>query len=214
MLNFTPNSIKMSQDLSTELKIKEAAKRVFMAKGFDGCSTREIAKEAGMNVALVNYYFRSKGQLFQLIFKAALEDFMLSMIDVFSTDLSLESKMRIFIEREYDFLTKHPEMPGFIIGEMSRADGCGAGNMYWMKDKIDETGIFNDIQNAQEAGQIRKMDLLSIALILMSNCHFPFLGKPFVQNALHVSDEHYEQQLVLHKQYVTEMMINYLFIKK
>ncbi|MES2555489.1 MAG: TetR family transcriptional regulator [Bacteroidota bacterium] len=204
----------MSQDLSTELKIKEAAKRVFMAKGFDGCSTREIAKEAGMNVALVNYYFRSKGQLFQLIFRAALEDFMLSMIDVFSTDLSLESKMRIFIEREYDFLTKHPEMPGFIIGEMSRADGCGAGNMYWMKDKIDETGIFRDIQTAQDAGEIRKMDLLSIALILMSNCHFPFLGKPFVQNALHVSDEHYEQQLVLHKQYVTEMMINYLFIKK
>ena len=214
MLNFTPNSIKMSQDLSTELKIKEAAKRVFMAKGFDGCSTREIAKEAGMNVALVNYYFRSKGQLFQLIFKAALEDFMLSMVDVFSTDLSLESKMRIFIEREYDFLTKHPEMPGFIIGEMSRADGCGAGNMYWMKDKIDETGIFSDILKAQEAGEIRKMDLLSIALILMSNCHFPFLGKPFVQNALLVSDEHYEQQLVLHKQYVTEMMINYLFIKK
>src|SRR3989338_96268 len=204
----------MSQDLSTELKIKEAAKRVFMAKGFDGCSTREIAKEAGMNVALVNYYFRSKGQLFQLIFRAALEDFMLSMIDVFSTDLSLESKMRIFIEREYDFLTKHPEMPGFIIGEMSRADGCGAGNMYWMKDKIDETGIFRDIQKAQDAGEIRKMDLLIIALILMSNCHFPFLGKPFVQNALHVSDEHYEQQLVLHKQYVTEMMINYLFIKK
>ncbi|MDH4471147.1 MAG: TetR family transcriptional regulator [Fluviicola sp.] len=204
----------MTQDLSTELKIKEAAKRVFMAKGFDGCSTREIAKEAGMNVALVNYYFRSKGQLFQLIFRAALEDFMLSMVDVFSTDLSLESKMRIFIEREYDFLTKHPEMPGFIIGEMSRADGCGAGNMYWMKDKIAETGIFNDIQKAQEAGEIRKMDLLSIALILMSNCHFPFLGKPFVQNALHVSDEHYEQQLVLHKQYVTEMMINYLFINK
>jgi TetR/AcrR family transcriptional regulator len=209
-----PNSIKMSQDLSTELKIKEAAKRVFMAKGFDGCSTREIAKEAGMNVALVNYYFRSKGQLFQLIFKAALEDFMLSMIDVFSTDLSLESKMRIFIEREYDFLTKHPEMPGFIIGEISRAEGCGVENITWMKDKIDETGVFQDVLKAQEEGHVRKMDLLSIALILISNCHFPFLGKPFVQSALLVSDEHYEQQLVLHKQYVTEMMINYLFIKK
>jgi len=214
VLKFVPNSIKMSEDLSTELKIKEAAKRVFMAKGFDGCSTREIAKEAGMNVALVNYYFRSKGQLFQLIFRAALEDFMLSMVGVFSTDLSLESKMRIFIEREYDFLTKHPEMPGFIIGEMSRIDGCGREDLHWMKDKISETGIFSDIQKAQDAGDIRKMDLLSITLILMSNCHFPFLGKPFVQNALHVSDEHYEQQLVLHKQYVTEMMIDYLFIKK
>jgi AcrR family transcriptional regulator len=204
----------MTQDLSTELKIKEAAKRVFMAKGFDGCSTREIAKEAGMNVALVNYYFRSKGQLFQLIFRAALEDFMLSMVDVFSTNLSLESKMRIFIEREYDFLTKHPEMPGFIISEMSRAEECGGENVSWMKDKMDETGVFQDILKAQEEGHVRKMDLLSITLILVSNCHFPFLGKPFVQNALNVSDEHYEQQLVLHKQYVTEMMINYLFINK
>ncbi len=214
MLNFTPNSIKMSQDLSTELKIKEAAKRVFMAKGFDGCSTREIAKEAGMNVALVNYYFRSKGQLFKLIFQAALEDFMLAMIDVFSTDLSLESKMRIFIEREYDFLTKHPEMPGFIINELSRAEGCGGGDMDWLPAKIVETGIFEDVLKAQEAGEMRKIDLISIALILMSNCHFPFLGKSLVKSTMMVSDEYYEQHLVLHKQYVTEMMIDYLFIKK
>ena len=54
----------MSKDISTEAKIKEAAKRVFTNKGFSGCSSREIANEAGMNVALVNYYFTSKEQLF------------------------------------------------------------------------------------------------------------------------------------------------------
>jgi AcrR family transcriptional regulator len=80
----------MKKDQSTEEKIKEAARTVFLTKGFEGCSSREIAKAAGMNVALVNYYFRSKSQLFELIFKAALEDFMLSMIQVFSSDQSLE----------------------------------------------------------------------------------------------------------------------------
>ncbi len=50
----------MSKELSTEEKIREAAKNVFIAKGFDGCTSREIAKAAGMNVALVNYYFCSK----------------------------------------------------------------------------------------------------------------------------------------------------------
>ena len=93
----------MKKDTTTEEKIKEAARTVFLTKGFEGCSSREIAKAAGMNVALVNYYFRSKSQLFQLIFKAAMEDFMESMIYVFNTDQPLEDKMRIFIEREYDF---------------------------------------------------------------------------------------------------------------
>lgn len=210
-----PGTKKMSEDLTTEVKIREAAKRVFMAKGFDGCSTREIAKEAGMNVALVNYYFRSKGQLFQLIFRAALEDFMLSMTEVFSTDgLSLEDKLRIFIEREFDFLANHPELPGFVIMEMSRCDGDPQANLDWMHEQVVSTGIFQEVAKAQEEGILREIDLCSIALILLSNCHYPFLGKNIIQSALQVSEEVYNQQLVQHKKIVSEMIINYLFIRK
>jgi TetR/AcrR family transcriptional regulator len=204
---------RMDKDLSTEAKIREAARRVFIAKGFDGCSSREIAEEAGMNVALVNYYFRSKGQLFQLIFQAALEDFLLSMLDVFSTDLSLENKTRIFIEREYDFLTKHPELPGFIINELSRSQGCP-----WDKadihERILDTGIFEECLKAQAEGKMRQVDLASITMILMSNCQFPFLARPLVQGIFKMDDAQYDNQLVLHKQFVTEMMINYLFPKQ
>ena len=57
---------------SSEDKIKDAAKRVFILKGFSGCTSREIARESGMNVALVNYYFRSKDKLFQIILQAVL----------------------------------------------------------------------------------------------------------------------------------------------
>ena len=91
----------MKKDTPTEEKIKEAAKTVFLAKGFEGCTSREIANAAGMNVALVNYYFRSKSQLFKLIFQSAVEDFMLSMVHVLKTEQTLEEKIRFFIEKEY-----------------------------------------------------------------------------------------------------------------
>jgi TetR/AcrR family transcriptional regulator len=203
----------MSKDTSTEEKIIEAARRVFISKGFSGCSSREIAKEAGMNVALVNYYFRSKSLLFQLIFHAAMDDFMLSMLDVFRTDLGLESKIRIFIEREYDFLSKHPEIPGFIINELTRTE-CEFDHKADLLVKIQETGVFQQVLEAQQNGQMRKIDLVSISLLIMSNCQYPFIARSLLREIHELSSEQYEQQLMLHKQYITEMIIGYLFPKE
>ena len=62
-------------DLSTEEKIKEAAKKVFLKKGYAATRTRDIAEEAGINLALLNYYFRSKEKLFDLIMLEKLEKF-------------------------------------------------------------------------------------------------------------------------------------------
>ena len=93
----------MKRDQSTEEKIKAAAKKVFMTKGFDGCSVRDIAKEVGSNVALLNYYFRSKEKLFELIFEGAMSDFLQSMIAVFSSELSLKEKVSQLIDKEFDF---------------------------------------------------------------------------------------------------------------
>lgn len=203
----------MSKELSTEEKIREAAKHVFIAKGFDGCTSREIAKAAGMNVALVNYYFCSKKQLFKLIFETAMEDFMLSTVEVFRKDLSLESKMRIFIEREFEFLTMHPDIPRFILSELSRGDKCEFDHA-GILDKIASTGVFEELLEAQEKGVIRKIDLTNLMLMIMSNCHYPFMAKPLMKYLNSLSEEEYQERLMLQKQYVTEMLIGYLFIPK
>lgn len=204
----------MKKEESTEGKIREAAKRVFIAKGFDGCSSREIAKEAGMNVALVNYYFSSKSKLFELIFQSVMEDFMLSMIDVFATDLPLESKFRIFIEREFEFLTQHPDIPGFIINELSRKGGCDHVEKMNIIEKINQTGVFEECAAAQEKGEMKRIDIVSMTILISANCQFPFMAQPLMQHIHHISDEQYKQQLVIHKQYVIELLINFLFPKK
>jgi AcrR family transcriptional regulator len=203
----------MERDHTTEAKIKDAARRVFISKGFNGCTSREIAKEAGMNVALVNYHFQSKGHLFEIVVSSVMEDFTLSMIDIFHTNMSLINKTRLFIDKEYEFLSKYPEIPNFIVNELGKKDKSFFECLD-IKDKLLETKIFEQIEEAQKNGEMRKIDLVSIMLMMMSNCHFPFIAKPMIQTINSLEDEQYKSQLIIHKQYVTEMIIGYLFPTK
>ncbi len=202
----------MPKDSQAEEKIKAAAKRVFVSKGFSGCTSREIAKEAGTNVALVNYYFRSKNQLFLLIYQSVTEDFLLSMVDVFSADLSLKEKVSHLIDREFDFLGKHPEIPMFVINEMSRNKNAGIEPQVILS-KLGTTGIFQETIEAQEKGIMRKIDLVSIIMLVMANCQHPFMAKLLNQQLNGLNDEQYEIHLIKHKEVVKEMLLNYLFPK-
>jgi AcrR family transcriptional regulator len=202
--------IKVKKDTSTEDKIREAARQVFLAKGFDGCTSREIANAAGENVALVNYYFRSKSQLFKIIFEAAMDDFILSMVQVFGSDKTLEEKMRIFIEHEYAFLEKHPELPSFILNEMNREEGCTMDHQKYFL-KVAETGIFEECFKAQKEGRMRSISLSSIPLLIMSNCHYPVMAKNMLMQLHGMTSTEYDDNLNLHKKLVSDMLVNFLF---
>jgi len=203
----------MERDHTTETKIQDAARRVFISKGFNGCTSREIAKEAGMNVALVNYYFKSKGHLFDIVVSSVIKDFTLSMIDIFKGNMSLINKTRVFIDKEYDFLSKYPEIPNFIVNELGKKDKSFFDCLDIMTE-LNDSKIFEQITEAQKSGEMRKIDLMSIILLMMSNCHFPFIAKPMIQAIHSLKNEDYTQQLIIHKQYVTEMIVGYLFPSK
>ncbi len=205
--------LQMKKDSSTEEKIRQAAKQVFLAKGFSGCTSREIAEAAGENVALVNYYFRSKSQLFQLVFQDALEEFVNSMVVVFGSGKSLKEKMAIFIEKEYAFLAKHPEIPAFLLNEMNREDGCSIpSNVHF--EKIAATGVFAECLQAQQEGSMRQIDLRSIPLLIMSNCHYPIMAKNLIMHLQGMNDVEYDENLKKHRELVSEMLVNYLFPEK
>jgi TetR/AcrR family transcriptional regulator len=203
----------MKKDISTEQKIKDAARAVFIAKGFSGCSTREIAKVSGMNVALVNYYFRSKSQLFQLIFNAAMEDFTNTMVEVFGRDLSLPEKMRILIEKEYEFLSQHPELPAFIIQETNRESGISHDNAGFF-EKISKTGILQQCIEAQEKGEMREISIFNMTLLILSNCHYPFMSRNMMKSMLKMDDTQIKPNIDIHKKHVADLLIAYLFPKK
>jgi hypothetical protein len=134
------------------------------------------------------------------------------MVEVFRTDKSLEDKIRLLIEKEYDFLSRHPELPGFIVNELHREEGYEVDCSYF--EKVLNSGIVEECQRAVEAGTMRQIDLVSLTLLVMSNCDFPFMSKNLMKGIHKMSDEAYEIQLKSHKKIVTDMLVSYLFPQK
>lgn len=104
--------------VETEKKIIEAAKEVFVEKGLQGARMQQIADKAGINKALLHYYFRSKDKLFDAIF----EDIMSQMFAVVATnirtDMSLPELVETFVKFYNEFFQKNPFYPQFIFHEI------------------------------------------------------------------------------------------------
>jgi TetR/AcrR family transcriptional regulator len=198
---------------SAENKILTSAKKLYLAKGMNGVSSRDIAEEAGINVALLNYYFRSKEKLQEIVFAGIMSEFMAAMIKVMDSDMGLQQKVRVFIESEYEFLNKFPEIPNFIYSEMSTNGKCSMESVGF-DPAIFATKVFTQIAEAQANGTMRQIEIPSIMLMLLGNCHIPFLAKNMVCGMHSIPEDLYKQQIILHKQYVTEMLISYLFINQ
>lgn len=202
----------MNNTESTELKIKSAAKDVFLKKGFKGCTTREIAKKAGMNVALVNYYFRSKEQLFQVVFNTVMEEFLTGMVEVFSAKIALKEKVEILIDREFEFYSKNPELPGFVLNEIGKNPSFADENKNAF-NRIQETGIFQEAIEAQKAGIMRELDMFDLTMLIMSNCQFPFISKNLMSSLMELSPDELHTKTISYKSIVSSMLLSYIFIK-
>jgi AcrR family transcriptional regulator len=103
---------------NTEQIILEAAEKVFMDKGYTGAKTVEIAKEAGVNHALLHYYFRTKENLFNRIFENKANFFLGAFKDAFRSDLSFFEKIATIVEEHFDKIGMNPKVPMFVFREV------------------------------------------------------------------------------------------------
>jgi TetR/AcrR family transcriptional regulator len=107
-------------DKLTEEKIFEAATDVFIEKGMDGARMQDIANQAGINKALLHYYYRTKEKLFTSVFEMIARKIFKKFSPVFDDNLSLEDKIRFFFKEHITFLQENPRLPGFILNEVNR----------------------------------------------------------------------------------------------
>ena len=103
---------------NTEQLILEVAEKLFIEKGYTGTRTAEIANEAGVNQALLHYYFRTKENLFNQIFEQKatqlLECFSMSV----DNDSAFFEELKAGIEAHFEILSKSPGLPLFILREV------------------------------------------------------------------------------------------------
>jgi AcrR family transcriptional regulator len=113
------NMKKEELNLSTEEKFKDAARIVFTKKGFAATKTRDIAEEAGLNLALLNYYFRSKEKLFEIVMTENLQRLFSSLAPTLNNEeLALEEKISVIANNYIDMLFANPDLPLFVLSEI------------------------------------------------------------------------------------------------
>ncbi len=108
------------KDKLTEEKIFEAATEVFVEKGMDGARMQDIANHAGINKALLHYYYRTKDHLFNAVFEMIARKIFMKFAPVFDENITLNDKIRFFFKEHIAFMQKNPRLPGFILNEINR----------------------------------------------------------------------------------------------
>src|SRR5262245_28336772 len=136
---------KVETDHSTEDKIKAAARKVFTKKGFAAARTRDIAEEAGINLALLNYYFRSKEKLFDIVMMENLQQFLLGLKSgLHDEKSSLNEKVKLIAENYINMLKANPDLPLFVLTEIRANPAKLVSNMN-VKNILLESTFFKQL---------------------------------------------------------------------
>jgi AcrR family transcriptional regulator len=195
---------------STEVKnrILDAARGLFIDKGFRSTGIRDIAAASGTNVAMVNYYFRTKYDLFEIIFEETFGQLQKKVLTTLSSDLSFFELVETIICSYYDMLIEYPQIPVFIISEINLDPVRLSARL----QSRDPHGVFlqmsTRIREEEEKGTIRPTSPVDFLLNLLSLCIFPFVFKNLGTNLSGVSEQEYSQMLEKHKDYVIQFVIN------
>ncbi|HAH59505.1 MAG: TetR/AcrR family transcriptional regulator [Lentimicrobium sp.] len=163
-------------DKSTEQVILRAARKVFTLRGFDGARMQQIADEAGINKALLHYYFRSKEKLFDAIFKEVMQLIIPGAVQVLLSDLNFSEKIYGFVEKYLDSLLANPDVPGFVLHELSLHPERLLDNIKGMG--VDFNLLVGQIRREIELKHIKPVEPDHFMINLVSLCMFPFLARP------------------------------------
>lgn len=193
----------------TESKIKEVARRVFLEQGYEGTKIRQIADEAGVNLAMVNYYFRSKEQLFKSIYLETFREFIGRIAILVNEETPLEVKIWKIVDRYTDFILENPLVPTFVLSEQ-RQNGAGFFEEMNIKSILQNSYFRRQLLQEAEKGTIRPIEPIQIIVTIMSNIVFPVMAQPIISYVGSFDANGFRQFIETRKRMVPEMIMAYL----
>lgn len=193
------------KDQTTEQKILEAARQVFVQKGMDGARMQEIADIAGINKALLHYYFRSKDKLFFAVFESVMGGFFKLINLTLQRDEPIEVKIDFIVDSYLDTLDANPFVPQFIISEVSR-------NPNIMKELLAKNNFHpNQFVQLFNAYKKENTDPRQLFISFMGMMLFPYIAAPMLKMILFDnSHENYAEFLGQRKDFVKSTIKNIL----
>ncbi|AMR25527.1 hypothetical protein A0257_22830 (plasmid) [Hymenobacter psoromatis] len=195
-----------SRKPSTEELILVAARAVFIEKGLAGARMQEIADRAGINKALLHYYFRSKEKLAVLIISRVVGELLPRLTAILETDQDLFAKIRQLAGEYITFMSRNSFLPLFLVNEANRnPQFFFKAAMQHQKPHL--VTYRRQVEEAVAQGRIRPISSAQLLINMNSLIIFPFLGKPIFQVALDLSEEAFQQEMERRRTDVAEFII-------
>jgi TetR/AcrR family transcriptional regulator len=196
----------MALQTETEEKIIASAERLFYQKGKAGCSMQDIADDAGINRTLLNYYFRSKDQLFEAVFRKALGTFVPSLASMMRSDIPIREYVPAMAEKVIDTMIENPQIPIFVLQELS-------SNPDRMPQIIREMGINPALAMKKMAAEGnlpagQGTDPRQFIINLISLCIFPFAARPVITDILFEGDNEAFLKAMQERKALVPAMVN------
>lgn len=163
--------------MTTEEKIKQAATKLFIEKGFSATKTRDIAAEAGINLALLNYYFRSKEKLFDVVMEESLQLFLLGLEEILNdVNTVLKDKIAGITLHYIELLKSHPDLPLFILTEV-RANPSRLEASLNVKEMLTDSNFYKQL----EATTHKNIEPMHFIMNILGLLVFPFVSSPVLR---------------------------------
>lgn len=193
----------------SEELILNSAMKVFTRRGFAAARMEEIAKEAGINRALLHYYFRDKETMFNLIFETQFKEFFSGIGSILNTNKPLFEKIKEIVTHEIDVLSRHPDLPRFIITEVALQPERLI--QYGQKMGINPRQIleiFNkQVEQEVSQGKIIQIEGRQLLMNIMSLCVYPFAAKPIVKTMMQMDEKTFDQMMIDRRDGVYQFII-------
>lgn len=177
---------------STEQRIFDAAHELFVQKGLDGAKMQEIADRAGINKALLHYYYRSKEKLFEMVVKAVINRAFPAIRQLLESEEPLEQKIVRFIDFYIELISRNTFVPLFIITELNRQPDRFFETIF-PKDIPRPEVFFRQVEQEVALGNIRPLKPQHLLINIVSLCVFPFVAKPMFRVLLGMSPQELSQ---------------------
>jgi len=217
MINPIDSTAAPARDGDTERRILDAARVVFVRRGTAGARMQEIAQEAGVNQALLHYYFRSKDRLAEAVFRQVAGRLLPMVFEILGSDAEIEEKVERMVQLYLDSLARTPFLPGYILSELhhhpERATqlftvAAGADPARFIAPILRKLGA--QIAARVREGTMRPIAPEQLAINLISLCIFPFAARPFIQAAFGLDEPAFGRFIEQRKRELPTFFLNAL----
>lgn len=193
-------SIQRKEDATYEL-ILNTAKSVFFKEGRFHATTQEIADAAGVNRTLINYYFRSRNILFDLVLEKAHEEEDKKREIIIMSSASVREKIEQFMDLHFETAKEYPYMQIYLVTQLNNQLIKPSFKDCDTVKKMTKL-FYKELEAEMEKGTIQKMEPIQFVINFISLISFPIAMRPIIQQGLNLTDKQYDKILSERKEVI------------